>query len=172
MLLIEFGNAAMNDIGRLFQAFLAPAIFVSATALLILSINVRLMGIVSRLRHFVHAKYDATKSGRLQEAEAYTAQIASIERRAGIIRRSFLLALLSLAGTISSCLLLGFGLYFKDAAVAAVIVFVAAMICLLAGTLYYAREVRVALSSVQEEERDLRFMDLGAPPEIGHRGTL
>jgi hypothetical protein len=40
----------MTDIARLFQAFLAPAIFVSATALLILSINVRLMGIVSR-RH-------------------------------------------------------------------------------------------------------------------------
>ena len=41
----------MNIITRLFQAFLAPALVVSATALLILSVNVRLMGIVSRLRH-------------------------------------------------------------------------------------------------------------------------
>lgn len=65
----------MSDIGRLFQAFLA-------TALLILSINVRLMGIVSRLRQFVHAKYDAAKSGRTQEAEAYTRQIEPVERRA------------------------------------------------------------------------------------------
>jgi hypothetical protein len=32
----------MNDIDRLFQAFVAPAIFVSATALLVLSIDVRL----------------------------------------------------------------------------------------------------------------------------------
>ncbi|MBZ5655453.1 MAG: DUF2721 domain-containing protein [Acidobacteriia bacterium] len=162
----------MNEIARLFQAFLGPAIFVSATALLILSINVRLMGIVSRLRQFVHAKYDATKSGRLQEAEAYTAQIASIEKRAEIIRRSFLLTLLSLAGTISSCLLLGLGLYMKDAALAAVVVFVVSLICLLGGTLYYIREVMDALSSVQDEQRDLRFMDLGSPPEIGHRGTL
>ena len=162
----------MSDIARLFQAFLAPAIFVSATALLILSINVRLMGIVSRLRHFVHAKYDATKSGRQQEAEAYTAQIASIEKRAEMIRRSFLLALISLAGTISSCLLLGLGLYMKDAALAAVVVFVVSLICLLGGTLYYIREVMDALSSVQDEQRDLRFMDLGSPPEIGHRGTL
>ena len=77
----------MNDIGRLFQAFLAPAIFVSATALLILSINVRLMGIVSRLRQFVHARHDAAKGGRAQEAETYTAQIGSIERRAETIRR-------------------------------------------------------------------------------------
>jgi hypothetical protein len=159
----------MTDIARLFQAFLAPAIFVSATALLILSINVRLMGIVSRLRHYVHAKHDAAKNDRVQEAEAYTAQISSIERRAEMIRRCFLLVLISLAGTIASCLLLGFGLYWKEAAVAAVVVFVLAMICLLAGTLYYIREVIVALSSVRNEASDSRFMDLGAPPEIrGH----
>jgi hypothetical protein len=162
----------MNDIGRLFQAFLAPAIIISATSLLILSINVRLMGIVSRLRQFVHAKYDATKNERMQEAEAYTAQIDSIEKRAEMIRRSFLLALISLVGTISSCLLLGLGLYVKDAALAAAVVFVGAMVGLLAATFYYIREVTVALSSVQEEARDLRFMDLGTPPEIGHRGTL
>lgn len=162
----------MNDIPRLFQAFLAPAIFVSAISLLILSINVRLMGIVSRLRQFVHAKYDAAKDGRAQEADAYTVQIASIESRAEIIRRSFLLALVSLVGTISSCLLLGLGLYVKDAALAAAIVFVAALVCLLAAALDYIREVMVSLSSVNEEARDLRFMDLGAPPESGHHGHL
>ena len=162
----------MNDIGRLFQAFLAPAIFVSATALLILSINVRLMGIVSRLRQFVHNRHDATESGRAQEAEAYTAQIESIERRADTVRRCFLLALVSLAGTIASCLLLGLGLYVKHAALVAVIVFVSALICLLAATIYYAREVRVALSSVQEEARDLRFMDLGTHREHEHRDTM
>jgi hypothetical protein len=155
----------MNDISRLFQAFLAPAIFVSATSLLILSINVRLMGIVTRLRQFVHAKHDATRSSRLQEAEAYSTQIASIEKRAEIIRLSFFFALISLAATITSCLLLGLGLYVNGAALAAVVVFVAAMICLLVGTLYYLREVMAALSSVRNEQRDLHFMDLGAHPE-------
>lgn len=159
----------MTDVARLFQAFLAPAIFVSATALLILSINVRLMGIVSRLRQYVHAKHNAAKNDRVQEAEAYTAQISSIEQRAEMMRRSFLLVLISLAVTISSCLLLGLGLYWKQAAVAAAVLFVLAMICLLAGTFYYIREVTVALSSVHNESRDSRFMDLGAPPEIqGH----
>ena len=156
----------MPDITRLFQAFVAPSIFVSATALLVLSINVRLMGIVSRLRQFVHAKYDAAKNERLQEAEAYTAQITSIEQRAELIRRSFLFTLIALAGTIVSCLLLGFGLYWKNAALLAVIVFVAAMIILLVGTFYYIREVMLALSSVQDEARDSRFMDLGAPAGI------
>ena len=46
--------------------------------------------------------------------------------------------------------------------------FVVALICLFAGTIYYIREVTVALSSVQQEARDLRFMDLGTPPEIRH----
>ena len=162
----------MNDIGRLFQAFLAPAIFVSAASLLILSINVRLMGIVSRLRQFVHARHDATRSGRLQEAEAYGTQIASIEKRAEIIRLSFFFSLISLAATISSCLLLGLGLYFEGAALAGVVVFVAGMICLLIGTLYYLREVMAALSSVRDEQRDLHFMDLGVQPELRHRDTL
>ena len=162
----------MSDIGRLFQAFLAPAIFVSATALLILSINVRLMGIVSRLRQFVHARHDAAKSGRTQEAEAYASQIDSIERRANLIRRCFLMALVALGATIASCLLLGLGLYVKQAAVAAVIVFVLALICLLTATIYYACEVRVALSSVQEEARDLRFMDLGTHREHLHRDAM
>ncbi len=156
----------MIDIARLFQAFLAPAIFVSATALLVLSINVRLMGIVSRLRQYVHAKHDAAKNDRLQEAEAYTAQISDIEERADMIRRCFLLVLVALGGMITSCLLLGIGLYWKEAALAAVVVFVLAMTCLLAGTLYYIREVTVALSAVRNEARDSRFMDLGGQPEI------
>jgi hypothetical protein len=162
----------MIDIPRLFQAFLAPAIFVSATALLILSINVRLMGIVSRLRQYVHAKHDAARNGRAQEADVYTAQIESIERRAETIRRCFLLGLISLAGTIASCLLLGLGLYWEGAALAAVVVFVAALVCLLGATIYYIREVTVALSSVQEEAHDSRFMDLGPQPESRHHSTM
>lgn len=162
----------MYDIGRLFQAFVAPAIFVSASALLILSINVRLMGIVSRLRQFVHAKYDAEKNGRSQEAEAYNSQILSIEKRAEIIRSCFLSALVSLAGSILACFLFGLGLYFPNAAVAAAIVFVAALVLLFIATIHYIREVRVALSSVRNEARDLRFMDLGSHPEIRGPHTM
>jgi hypothetical protein len=158
----------MSDIIRLFQAFLAPALFVSATALLVLSINVRLMGIVSRLRQYVHAKHDAARNDRLQEAEEYTEQINSIENRAEMIRRCFVLVLISLAGSIAACLLLGFGVYWRGAAFAAAAVFVVALISLFAGTIYYIREVMVALSSVHQEARDSRFMDLGAPPEVRH----
>jgi flagellar biosynthesis protein FlhB len=162
----------MIDIPRLFQAFVAPAIFVSATALLILSINVRLQGIVSRLRQFVHAKYDAEKSGRIQEAEAYTAQIASIEMRAEMIRRCFLAALISLAGSIAACLLLGLGLFRHELAYIAALVLVGALVSLFVSVWHYIREVRVALSSVRDEARDLHFMDLGSQPEIRGHGTM
>jgi len=160
------------EVSRLFQAILAPAIFVSATGLLILSINVRLMGMVTRLRQYVHAKHDAAKNGRVQEAEAYTEQINSIEKRAELIRKCFLLVLISLATTIAACLLLGLGLYWAKAAVVAAIVFVLGLICLFAGAIYYIREVMVALSSVRQESRDERFMDLGTPPEIRNRDAI
>jgi drug/metabolite transporter (DMT)-like permease len=147
----------MNDIGRLFQAFVAPAIFFSATALFILSINVRLMGIVSRMRQYLHARQEAVKNNRPAEAEACTAQIESMERRAEMVRRTFLLSLVALVGTLVSCLLLGFGLYWRPAALAAAAVFVAAMVALLIGVLYYIREVTVALTSVRQEAIDERF---------------
>jgi hypothetical protein len=56
---------------------------------------------------------------------------------------------------------LGFGLYWTIAAVAAAIVFVISMFSLLVYAVFYIREVRVALSSVQDEAHDLNFMDVG-----------
>jgi len=158
----------MNDIGRLFQAFVAPAIFFSATALFILSINVRLMGIVSRLRQYVHARNEAIRNGRAAEADACGVQIESMEQRAEMIRRTFLLSLIALVGTLLSCLLLGLGLYWKPAALAAAAVFVAAMIALLIGVLYYIREVTVALSAVRQEADDERFAHLESAEERSH----
>ena len=160
----------MNDIPRLFQAFVGPAIFVSASALLVLSLNVRLMGMVSRLRQYLHLKYTAAKQGRPAEAEAYAAQIAHIQNRAELIRVAFLLTLVSLAGTVTTCLLLGLGLYWRIAELLAAIVFVLSLFSLLAGAIYYLREVNVALSSVRDEAADSRFMDLTEDPvSVGER---
>jgi hypothetical protein len=103
----------MKDVHQLFQAFVAPAIFVSAEGLLLLSLNVRLMGIVSRLRSHLHKKHDAAQQSRFAESDAYALQIASIEARAEMIRRAFVLTLYGLIGTIVACLLLGAGLYWS-----------------------------------------------------------
>ncbi len=138
----------MADISRLFQAFVAPAIFVSAEGLLLLSLNVRLN------------KHLAAREGRIEESEAYASQIASIEHRAEMIRRAFLFTVYSLLGTVTTCLLLGLGLHWRYAQAMAALLFVASMSALLAGMAYYAREVSVALSSVRQEAADSRFMDL------------
>jgi hypothetical protein len=95
----------MTDISRLFQAFVAPAIFVSAEGLLPLSLNVGLMGMVSRLGSYLHNKHLAARDGRIDESEAYASQIASIEHRAEMIRRAFVSTVYSLLGTITTCLL-------------------------------------------------------------------
>ena len=155
----------MLDIARLFQAFVAPAIFVSAAALLLLSLNVRLMGIVSRLRDFQHRRHHATEAGHVQETEAFTVQNRSIDRRAELIRKSMLLVLVSLIGTILCCLLLGLGLYWVLAQAMAVGIFVASILCMLGGTCYYVAEITIALSSVREEAKYYHLMDTREPHE-------
>lgn len=149
----------MLDISRLFQAFVAPAIFVSAAALLLLSLNVRLMGIVSRLRDFQHRRHHATEKGHRQEADAFTMQIRSIDARAELIRKAMLLVLVSLIGTIACCLLLGLALYYEWARIVAVIVFVVSIFSMLAGTCFYVAEIQIALSSVREEAKYYHLMD-------------
>ena len=152
--------APKYDEAILFRTFLTPVVFFSATAILTASINVRLMSIVARLRHYIHAKHDAAQNSRHPEVEAYRDQIDLIQRRAGLIRRAFMFSLLALTGTLLSCLLLGLGLYWFVAAESAAIVFVLSMISLLACIAFYIREVTVALGAVQEEAHDL----LSSPP--------
>ena len=151
----------MHDLSRFFQAVVSPAIFISAGALLMLSLNVRLMGIVTRMRQFHREKHAAARAGRAQEAATLAEQIVSIEARAERIRKACQFTLLSLAGTIASCLLLGFGLYWPAAQTTAVVVFVAAIFCLMVGTLYYLAEITVALSSVRDESKFFHLIDLG-----------
>jgi len=151
----------MDDLPRFFQAVVSPAIFISAGALLMLSLNVRLMGIVTRMRQFHREKHAATRAGRAQEAATLAEQIISIEARAERIRKACQFTLLALAGTIATCLLLGFGLYWPAAQTTAVVVFVAAIFCLMVGTLFYLAEITVALSSVRDESKFFHLIDLG-----------
>jgi hypothetical protein len=125
--------------------------------LLLLSLNVRLMGMVSCLRAYLRNKHLAG-DGRIEESKAYGSQIASIEHRAEMIRRAFVSTLYSLLWTVATCLLLRLGLYWQYAQGMAALLFVFSMIVLLVGLIHYVSEVSVALSSVREEVADSRFM--------------
>ena len=70
-----------------------------------------------------------------------------------------MLVLVGLVGTIVSCLLLGLALYYEWARIVSVIVFVVAIVSILAGTCFYLAEIRIALSSVRDEAKYYHLMD-------------
>ena len=144
---------------ELFQAFVAPTIFISAAGLLVLSINVRLMGIVARMRGFHRDKHQAAVSGRKQEVVALQSQIESLEQRARKVKNAFFFTLLGIIGTMVTCLLLGLALYVDEALVIAVLIFVLSVLSMLIGMIFYIAEVSVALSSVKEEEKLYDIID-------------
>jgi uncharacterized membrane protein len=142
----------MTDL-ELFQAFVAPAIFISGAGLLVLSINTRLMGIVTRLRTFLKDRHAAMKAGNRREAHVLQSQIESMEHRAAKIRNAFVFTLLGIMGVMLTCLVLGLSLYVANALVVAVLIFVLSVLSMLFGVLFYLSEVAIGLSSVQEEEK-------------------
>ncbi|MFZ2726898.1 MAG: DUF2721 domain-containing protein [Methylococcaceae bacterium] len=145
---------------ELFQAFVAPAIFISAAGLFILSINARLMGMVSRLRVFRKEKHSLALAGKKQEVLALQSQIDSIEHRAEKIKNAFFYMLLGTIGIMLTCLLLGLGLYEADILVVSVVLFVLSVLSMLIGMIYYVSEVSVALTSVKEEEKLYDLIDI------------
>ncbi len=144
---------------ELFQAFVAPAIFISAAGLFVLSINARLMAMVSRLRVFRREKHLASQAGKKQEAVALQSQIDSIELRANKIRCAFFYNLLGTIGVMLTCLLLGLGLYEQEVLTIAVIIFVLSVLSMMIGMVYFISEVSISLSSVQEEEKLYDLID-------------
>jgi hypothetical protein len=142
----------MTDL-ELFQAFVAPAIFISGAGLLVLSINTRLMGIVTRLRTFLKDRHAAMKAGNRREAHVLQSQIESMEHRAAKIRNAFVFTRLGIMGVMLTCLVLGLSLYVANALVVAVLIFVLSVLSMLFGVLFYLSEVAIGLSSVQEEEK-------------------
>lgn len=148
----------MTDL-ELFQAFVSPAIFISAAGLLVLSINSRLMAIVARLRSYHKEKHAAIAAGNRQEARVLQSQIESIGHRAGKIKNAFFYTLLGIIGIMLTCLMLGLSLYWSQAKIVAVLVFVASVLAMLVGMVYYASEVAIALGSEQEEEKLYELID-------------
>jgi hypothetical protein len=154
---------------ELFQAFVAPAIFISAAGLLLLSINARLMGIVTRLRVFHKEKHLAAVAGKKQEVVVLQAQTESIEGRANKIKNAFFFTLLGTIGVMLTCLMLGVTLYAPQALIVAVLIFVLSVLSILVGMLFYISEVAISLSSEKEEEQFYDLMDVMCDHGEQHR---
>lgn len=144
---------------QLVSALLSPVIFISAAGLLVLSINVRLMGIVSRLRSFHWECHQKQRAGAHAEAQALELQIQTILRRAVLVRNAFFWVLASVFLTLVTCLLLGVAVVMPSAYTVAIPFFVLGFLAMLTGVGYYIGEVTKALAAVQDERRVLSHLD-------------
>jgi len=161
---MQIQHATLMTNVELFQAFVAPAIFISAAGLLVLSINARLMGIVSRLRTFHKEKHLAVVAGKRQEALVLQAQIDSIQSRAHKVKNAFFYTLTGILGTMITCLMLGLTLYAQQALIVAVLIFVFSVLSQVIGVVFYISEVSVSLSSEKEEEQFYGLIDIMSEP--------
>ncbi len=144
---------------QLVSALLSPVIFISAAGLLVLSINVRLMGIVSRLRSFHWECHQKERAGAHAEAQALELQVQTITRRAVLVRNAFFWVLASVFLTLVTCLLLGLAVVMPSAYAVASLFFVLGIVAMLTGVGYYICEVTKALAAVQQERQVLAVLD-------------
>ncbi len=153
---------------QLVSAFLSPVIFISAAGLLVLSINVRLMGIVSRLRSFHWESHQKQRAGAHAEAQALELQIRTITQRAVMVRNAFFWVLASIFLTLITCLLLGLAVVMPPAYAVAIPFFVLGFLAMLTGVGYYICEVTRALSAVRDERQVLAHLDrkVGEDPPV------
>lgn len=150
---------------QLVSALLSPVIFISAAGLLVLSINVRLMGIVSRLRSFHWECHQKERSGAHAEAQALELQVQTITQRAVLVRNAFFWVLASIFLTLVTCLLLGLAVMVPAAYAVAIPFFVLGFVAMLTGVGYYICEVIKALAAVEDERRVLALLDLKVTEE-------
>ena len=140
---------------QLVAALLAPAIFISAAGLLVLSINTRMMGIITRLRGFHWERHQKERLGEHAEARVLDRQIVAITRHVIVVRNALLWVLASIILTLITCLLLGLAVLWPPANAASILFFVLGFLAMLAGLGYYFRDVSMALDAARDEERVL-----------------
>ena len=140
---------------QLIAALLAPVIFISAAGLLVLSINTRMMGIITRLRGFHWERHQKERLGEHAEAQVLDRQIEAVTRHVIVVRNALLWVLASIILTLVTCLLLGLAVLWPAANGAAIAFFVLGFLAMLAGLGYYFRDVMMALDAARDEERVL-----------------
>jgi hypothetical protein len=133
---------------KLFQAFVSPTIFISATGLLILTLNTRLISIVSRIRTFNKELRDLTDNS--QEIILIESQLNQTTLRAKLIRFSLLFILMGIIGIMMTCLFLGLNLY-VNMYYESISFFVISILFVICGLCCFMAELIICLQPIQEE---------------------
>ena len=134
---------------KLFQAFVSPTIFISATGLLVLTLNTRLVTIVSRIRSFNKELRDYQLLHE-HEIQLINSQLNQTMLRAKLIRISLLFILFGIVGIMMTCLLLGLNLYINLFFVS-ISFFVISIFFVICGLCSYIAELIICLQPIQEE---------------------
>lgn len=145
---------------EIFQAFVAPAIFISGAGLLVLTINARMMAIVNRLRMYNTQLYNAYLKNNDIEINLYDTQLKHLQSHAETIRNAVVFTLSGILGVILTSFLLGISVYFTQLATLPVISFVLSLVLFSTGVIYFIIEVATALTPVKEETQFYNLIKL------------
>lgn len=142
---------SLHDLLPVLQTAIGPVILISGIGLLMLSMTNRYARIIDRSRELLRRLDDALSRPRL------VAEIEVLCRRAGIVRWSILLTTGSLlmVALLMITLFLSAMLQWEDASLL-VVLFLAAMLALIAGLVLFLKDLQVSLMALRLEVQHAR----------------
>ncbi len=157
-------------LARAINGIVAPAIMISASALMILALHAKYSHLTDRLRALNEEKrglslsvdeFDALRLG------AVSCQIGMILERTRLVRNSIMSLYVAIALFVLSSIVIGAGLTFGIGVpvVPALLVFLAGMTSVLAGTVYAIRDIGSAFKVAQVEVCGIGETDSGGKDE-------
>ena len=153
------------------QQLVPPVVIISACGLLCMGQFARYTAITGRLRGFHRERIEViTKLPPLEgherhvlslRADQLEQQAHGLLKLAKLIRNALLLLVLAVICMIISSMMIGLELVWENVGqVGAVVMFVAGLVCMLAGMVFVFAEVRRSLCLVAEEHRDIEQLAL------------
>lgn len=141
---------SLQQLVPILQLAIGPVILISGVGLLQLSLTNRLGRLIDRAR-LLSRDRKAAGAGDLERIEA---QIAIIDRRAGILRRAITLgAMTVLLVSVLILVLFVSALLQLESGAVVIAVFCAALITLIGSTIFFLQEMKLALDAVHLEIR-------------------
>lgn len=152
----------VSTVARAINGIVAPAIMISASALIILALQGKYSHLIDRLRSLNDERRRLSQSPDLkrsaQRMENVIAQIEMILRRARLVRNSIVSLYLAISLFVISSIMIGIAIVLGAGIPvgSSLLVFMAGMIFVLIGTVYALRDIAHAYAIAQIEVRGVK----------------
>ncbi len=138
----------MNHLIDVLNASIAPCVLISALGLLLLSMTNRLARPIDRIRQLAHITHTTPQA----ERQSHRRQIDILHRRCVLLQRAILLISIAIFLVSLLILILFASLLFQlDLSMLSSLVFVASLVCVIAGVVFFLLDIRLTLRSVEIE---------------------